>query len=164
MNTNDSELSKVTVTILSGSNEICIASFMMELDAPLLEILQKLRRGDPTTTSQLCSMMSSAFLKYGKEMSGVSLPEQSIGKLSSDFRYTLSLTQLLRTSWHYETLVKRLESFKLKLTPTDGSELHITSPELRQVDSLLALMTSDLVEISRILRNASVESSSPIPA
>jgi len=161
MKPNEYELSnsiEVTLTAYSGT---CIGSFTMESDTPISETAEKLRLGVLTPMLLLSSMMYSNFLKYESETNGERWYAQLTGTPLNDYRYILSLSQLLTISSHYEILVKRLESLRRKLTPTGDSVLLITSQELQQVDFLLASMTLEVVEISKTLRNASAVSSSP---
>src|SRR6266576_2342762 len=155
----DKPPSRVIEVMLRDLNGTYILSFTMESAIPISEILERRKRGDPIVMLELYSMMSSKCLKYANAMSEANLLELSTETPLSGSKFTFSLSQLLHISWLYETLVKRLESLRQKLTRTEGSERHITLQELRQVDFHLALMTSELVEISKTLKKGSVESS-----
>src|SRR5215475_3461745 len=136
----------------------------MESDMPLSEILERLARGAPMALSLLFSTTPSDYLKYAKEMTEEKWPARSTVTHLSDYRFTLSLSQLFLISSLYETLAKRLEFLRQRLTVMGDSELHITLPELRQVDFHLALMILEVEEISRTLKSAYAESSSQTPA
>src|SRR5262245_11341350 len=139
---------EVTLRDSSGTS---IQSFKMESGITDSEIQAELKRGDLTPMWLHFSTIYSSYRKLERELTEARWRGPSIVRPLNDYRYTYSLNHLLHISSLLETLVKRLESLKQKLTPTDGSELRITSPELRQVDFLLALMTLELVEIYKML-------------
>src|SRR5262245_45670519 len=153
----------IRVTVDAWSDNFII-SFTRELDTPISEILEKLRRGDQTALSQFFYTMFSGSLKSGSVIALANLQEQSIETLSSGFKYTLSDSQLSRISYLLRTLGKNLEFLKQTLTRTAASEPHTISQALPQVDSLVVLMISGLAEISRTLKSDSDESSSQTQA
>src|SRR4029077_8356696 len=111
---------EVTLTAYSGTS---IGSLPMESGTPNFQTVEKLKLGVLTPMLLLSSMMYSNFLKYESETNGERWYAQLTGRPLNDFRYILSLSQLLAISSHYEILVKRLESLRRKLTPTDDSVL-----------------------------------------
>ena len=164
MSENDDEPLKLIGVILSDSSETSIASFTKVSDIIVSIIPQKLERGVRTVTWAHSFMTCLDSLKSESETNEENSPVPSIVTRLSDYRFTFSLSHLLLISLRLETLAKRLVSLKQKLTPTVGSERRITLQALRQADSLLASMISDLVEISRILKNDLDGSSSQTPA
>ena len=125
--------------------------------------LEKLKHGDPTTWSQLFSMMSLNCLKSARETPEETSPAPSIARPSRNSTATLSLVQLLAISSHLETTERSLAFLRQRLTPTAASGRAITSQALRQADSQVVLTISELAEISRILRRDFAAYLSPTP-
>src|SRR5215831_5306639 len=160
MSKNDNEPSQVIELTLSDSNGTCIGSLKMDSDMPISRIREGLKLGDQTILSLVCYMMSLNYQRLEREMNVENSRVQSIVMPLNGYRFTFSLSRLLHISWLLETLVKRLEFLRQRLTPMGGSELHITSQGLRRVDLAVRLMTLELGEISRMLKNDYVKSSS----
>src|SRR5262245_57171666 len=153
MSKNGNEPLRITVQSLSDFDETFIGSFTMASDLPTSKILEELKHGDLTVLSLLCSMIVSDFQRSGSEMNVANWPEPSIVTRLSDFRFTLSHSQLSHISSRFEILARRLVFLRQKLIPTGDFAPRITLRELRQVDFHLALTILELAEIYRTLRS-----------
>jgi hypothetical protein len=88
----------------------------------------------------------------------------SIETHSRNFSYSFSQDLSSLTFYSFGTSQKRKVSSELTLTLTDVCEQALTSQEPILDASVLALVSSELERISRILRTSSAQSLSPTPA
>src|SRR5262245_10407907 len=163
MKTNDSEPSSFITVILSDSKDNFIPLLEMELDSVSGKTLERLKHGDPASRLGRFFMTFCASLQSESATKKGNSRGQSTGTPSNGYNFTLSHSQLSHISLLCATLEKRLVYLKQRLIQMEECEPLITSQALQQVDFLQVLVTLALVEICRISRSVSEESSSQTP-
>src|SRR5262245_25041756 len=154
MKRSENERSEIITTTWTDLKGNCTVLSTTELDTANSELLESLVPGAVETKWLLSYMMYSDYLKSVSETKKVIWSGLSTETLSKSY----SFTSLLSPSFHIysllEILERRFQSLKLKLIQMDELEPVTTSQEQLRAVSLVRTATSELEEISKILRSA----------